>query len=62
MNKPIAFVIDDKVYAAPRILGEIPHGKISLSGRGFSKSEVRKLVAIISSGPIPLKFTIVSKN
>ena len=62
MNKPLAFLIDDKVYAAPRILGEIPHGKISLTGSGFSKTEVRKLVAIISSGPVPLKFTIVSNN
>lgn len=62
MNKPLAFLIDDKVYASPRILGEIPHGKISLTGSGFSKTEVRKLVAIISSGPLPLKFAIVSKN
>ena len=62
MNKSIAFVIDNKVYFAPRILGEIPHGKISLTGSGFSKTEVRKLVAIISSGRVPLKFTIVSKN
>ncbi len=62
MNKPIAFVIDDKVYSAPRIMDKIPHGKISLTGSGFSKTEVRKLVAIISSGPVPLKFTAVSNN
>jgi preprotein translocase subunit SecD len=62
MNKPVAFVIDDKVYSAPRIMDKISHGKISLTGGGFSKTEVRKLVAIISSGPVPLKFTIVSKN
>ncbi|MCX6269348.1 MAG: hypothetical protein NTW16_18680 [Bacteroidetes bacterium] len=62
MNKPVAFVIDDKVYSVPRIMDKISHGKISLTGGGFSKSEVRKLVAVISSGPVPLKFTIVSKN
>ena len=62
MNKPVAFVIDDKVYSAPMIKDKISHGKISLTGGGFSKTEVRKLVAIISSGPVPLKFTIVSKN
>lgn len=62
MNKPIALVIDDKVYSAPRILGEIPHGKISLTGGGFSKAEVRKLVAIISNGALPLKFNIVNHN
>jgi len=62
MNKPVSFVMDDKVYSAPRIMDKIPHGKISLTGSGFSKTEVRKLVAIISSGPVPLKFTIVNKN
>jgi len=62
MNKSVALVIDDKVYSAPRILGEIPRGKISLTGGGFSKTEVRKLVAIISSGILPLKFTVVSNN
>jgi preprotein translocase subunit SecD len=62
INKPVAFVMDDKVYSAPQIKDKISHGKISLTGGGFSKNEVRKLVAIISSGPVPLKFTIVSKN
>ncbi len=62
MNKPVAFVLDDKVYSAPRIMDKISHGKISLTGGGLSKTEVRKLVAIISSGPVPLKFTIMSKN
>jgi len=62
INKPVAFVIDDKVYSAPLIKDKISHGKISLCGGGFSKTEVRTLVAIISSGPVPLKFTVVSKN
>jgi len=62
MNKPVAFVVDDKVYAAPILKEKISHGKISLTGSGFSMTEVRKLVAVISSGPVPLKFTIVSKN
>jgi preprotein translocase subunit SecD len=61
MNKPVAFIMDDKVYSAPQIKDTISHGKISLTGSGFSKTEVRKLVAVISSGPVPLKFTIVSK-
>lgn len=62
INKPVAFVVDDKVYAAPMIKEKISHGKISLTGGGFSKTGVRKLVAVISSGPVPLKFTIVSNN
>jgi len=62
MNKPVAFIIDNKVYSAPRIMDKISHGKISLTGGGFSKTEVRKLVAIISSGTLPLKFNVVSNN
>jgi len=62
MNKPVAFVVDDKVYSAPQIKDTISHGKISLTGGGFSRTEIRKLVAIISSGPVPLKFSIVGKN
>lgn len=62
LNKPLSFMVDNKVYAAPRIMDKISHGKISLSGNGFSKTEVRKLVAIISSGPLPLKFSEVNNN
>jgi preprotein translocase subunit SecD len=62
LNKPVAFVVDDKVYAAPLIKDKISHGKILLTGGGFSKPEVSKLVAVIKSGPMPLNFTIVSKN
>ncbi len=59
VNKPVSLVMDDKVYSAPLIKDTISHGKISLTGSGFSRTEIRKLVAIISSGPLPLKFTIV---
>jgi preprotein translocase subunit SecD len=61
-NKQIALVIDNKVYFAPRISGEIPHGQISLTGSGLSKIEVRKIVAIISSGVLPLKFFVTGNN
>jgi preprotein translocase subunit SecD len=60
INKPVAFCIDDKVYSSPRIMAKIPHGKISLTGGGLTQTEVRKLAAIISSGPVPLKFRIVT--
>ena len=62
LNNSVAFVIDDKVYSAPRIADEIPHGKISLTGDGFSKTEVRKLVAIISNGTLPLKLKVLDNN
>jgi preprotein translocase subunit SecD len=62
MNKPVSFVMDEKVYSAPQIKDTIFHGKISLTGGGFSRTEIRKLVAIISSGPVPWKFSLVGKN
>jgi len=62
MNKTITFVIDNKVYFAPQILSEIPHGKISLTGGGLSKTEIRKLVAIISNGVLPLKFIVAGNK
>lgn len=62
LDKPVDFVVDGKVYSAPEIREKISHGKISLTGSGFSTTEVRKLVAVISSGLVPLKFTIVGNN
>jgi hypothetical protein len=62
INQSMVMVIDGKVYAAPRIADEIPHGKISLTGGGFTMAEVRKMAAIISSGAMPVKFDVVNKN
>ena len=61
-NKPLMFVMDNKVYSTPVISDVISHGKISLTGSGFSSTEVRKLAAIISGGTLPLNFTVVSNN
>jgi hypothetical protein len=58
----VTLVIDGKVCFAPRIRSEIPHGKISLTGRGISLFEVRKLAAIISNGTVPVKFKVVENN
>ena len=58
-DKSVAFTIDGKVYAVPSMAGEIPHGKISLTGSGFSKREVSKLVAIISGGTLPVNFKVI---
>ena len=62
MNKPVVLIIDNKVYGSPRIMDKISHGKISLTGGGFSKTEVRKLVAIITNGPLPLNFNVVNNQ
>ena len=60
INKSISLVVDNKVIASPRVVDEIAGGQITMTGRGFSKTEVMKLAAIISSGELPVKLTIVS--
>ncbi len=62
IGKSIVMVIDGKVYATPRIAAEIPHGKISITGSGFSRSEVTKLSADISKGELPVQFTLVDNK
>lgn len=62
LNKPVALTVDNNVYCAPRIMDTITHGRISLTGDGLTKTGVGNLVAILSSGPVPLKFTNVSKH
>jgi hypothetical protein len=53
------FMIDTTVVASPRIMSEIPHGKIALTGN-FTIEEILKMAAIISGGPLPLKFNVVN--
>ncbi len=60
IDKPVTLIIDGKVYASPRVNSEIAGGKITLTGGGFSKTEVRKLVALSSNGELPLQFIIAS--
>ncbi|MCX6281167.1 MAG: hypothetical protein NTU51_04335 [Bacteroidetes bacterium] len=59
IDKPITLMIDGNVNASPRVNAEIAGGKITLTGKGFSKSEVRKLVALCSNGELPLKFIMI---
>jgi hypothetical protein len=58
MKKPLAFAVDNKVLSSPGVMDTISQGKISLTGSGFTQTEVRKLAAIITAGPLPLKFIV----
>ena len=47
INKQLAIVMNGKLYAAPKIMSEIPGGKIQVSG-SFSEKEARELAAKIN--------------
>jgi preprotein translocase subunit SecD len=53
----LAITLDGRVVAAPLIQSSIPDGRIRIASGtegGFSDEEVRDLVAILTSGPLPV--------
>lgn len=58
LNKPIAIVIDNKVYAAPIVKNEISGGNCIISG-DYSLNEVRLLKSLITNDELPLEFDLI---
>lgn len=58
LDKPIAIVIDNAVYATPIVQSEIKGGKCQITG-DFTIKEVTLLKSIISNDDLPLKFKLV---
>lgn len=61
VGKFIAIVLDDKVYSAPRVNGEISGGSSSISG-GFTAQEATDLANILKSGKLPAPARIVQEQ
>jgi SecD/SecF fusion protein len=57
----IAIVMDDHVYSAPTVNGEIPNGSSQISGN-FDNNEADALVAILSAGKLPARARIVQST
>jgi len=57
----IAIVLDDLVYSAPRVSGEIPGGRSSISG-DFTVSEAKDLANILQSGKLPAPARIIQEE
>lgn len=57
----VAVVLDDKVYSAPRVNGEIAGGRTSIEG-GFSIEEAQDLANILKSGKLPAPARIVQEQ
>jgi len=57
MGKPIAFVIDNRVFCAPIVKSIISGGNAEITGN-YSEIEANRLATIISCGRLPLDFQI----
>jgi SecD/SecF fusion protein len=60
-NDFIAIVLDNKVFSAPRVNGEIPNGNSSISG-SFSVEEATDLANVLKAGKLPAPATIIAED
>jgi SecD/SecF fusion protein len=60
VGKCVAIVLDDLVYSAPVVNGEIAGGRSSITG-DFSLDEAKDLANILKSGKLPAPANIVSE-
>ncbi len=60
IGKPIAVVLDNYVYTAPNVQGEIPNGSSQITGN-FSLQEAKDLANVLKSGKLPAPATIASE-
>lgn len=58
VGRRIAIVLDNYVYSAPNVQGEIPNGNSSISGN-FTFDEAKDLANILKAGALPAPTTIV---
>ncbi len=58
-DKAIAIVLDNQVYTAPTVGGEIPNGSSVISG-SFTQDDTKDLANILKAGKLPAPARIVS--
>lgn len=61
IGKAIAIVLDDAVYSAPRVNGEIPGGNSQITGN-FSIEDTKDLANTLNSGKMPAPTRIVQEE
>lgn len=61
VGKCIAIVLDDYVYSAPVVQGEITGGRSSITG-GFSVNEAKDLANVLKSGKLPAPARIIQEE
>ncbi|MBO4306683.1 MAG: protein translocase subunit SecDF [Bacteroidales bacterium] len=60
VGKCVAIVLDDQVYSAPRVNGEISGGRSSITGN-FTLEEAKDLANVLKSGKLPAPARIVQE-
>ena len=60
VGKCVAIVLDDQVYSAPRVNGEIAGGRSSITG-SFTLEEAKDLANVLKSGKLPAPARIVQE-
>jgi SecD/SecF fusion protein len=62
IGRQIAIVIDNLVYACPKILDEISNGKSSISGIDMTGNEAHDLAIVIKAGALPFRLKITDEK
>ena len=61
VGRQIAIVLDEMVYSAPNVQGEIPGGRSSISGH-FTPEEAKDLANVLKSGKMAASVQIVQED
>jgi SecD/SecF fusion protein len=60
VGRPVAIIIDNLVYTAPTVQGEIPNGNSSITG-SFSVEETKDMANVLKAGKLPAPTHIVEE-
>jgi SecD/SecF fusion protein len=60
VGRPVAIIIDDLVYTAPTVQGEIPNGSSSITG-SFTVEETKDMSNVLKAGKLPAPTHIVEE-
>jgi SecD/SecF fusion protein len=60
VGRPVAIIIDDLVYTAPTVQGEIPNGNSSITGN-FTIEETKDMSNVLKAGKLPAPTHIVEE-
>lgn len=58
--KSVMVVLDDRVYSAPRVQGEIPSGQTEITGR-FTQQDAADLAGVLKAGKLPARSNIIEE-
>jgi SecD/SecF fusion protein len=61
VGKAIAIVLDNMVYSAPNVLGEIPGGRSQITG-SYTPEEAKDLANVLKSGKMAASINIVQED